>query len=525
MEHESVKSTISIDPSSGEQIGTTKIMQAEELYKTFERASEVQKDWAALPLNSRISYLLKVREYIVEHLDEMADVISRDNGKLKMDALSGELIPITMAIGYYCKIAAKVLKDKKLNSANIVLAFKRSLVRRLPIGVVGIISPWNYPFSIPMFDVIPGLLAGNAIILKTATETQMVSGIIKNAFEYADIPQGVMNVVNVPGRIIGDSLLDMGVGKLFFTGSVEIGQKLAVKAAENFIPVSLELGGNDSMIVCKNADIDRAVGGAIWGGFQNSGQSCGGIERIYVEAQVYDVFMDKLKKRVNGLYAGAGSEYSNDLGFITTNKQAETVREHIQDALDKGAEVHAQSGVSSADNKCLIPATVLCNVDHSMKIMREETFGPVVCVMKVNNIDEAIELANDSDLGLTASIWTKDNKYGINLSRRLETGVVNINDHLMSHGMAETPWGGMKKSGNGRSHGEFGMLAMTNVQVVVKDVLPFVKKHLWWHPFSEKLYNTLIGLVHIYSGKNIIVRIKGLFATVKAIPRIFKAER
>lgn len=511
-----------INPATGEEIGTVPVASIEELTEVIRNARIAQTSWSALSLDDRKKYLLKVREYIIENVDEIADTISLDNGKLTMDALNGELIPIVIAIGYYCRISPRLLKNRKLKSASWILSFKKSFVRRLPLGVVGIISPWNYPFSIPMFEVIPGLLAGNSIILKTASETQLVAGIIKDAFKYAEIPEGVMNVVNVPGRIIGDQLLEQGIDKLFFTGSFEVGRKLAVKAAENFIPVSLELGGNDSMIVCKNADIDRAVGGAIWGGFHNAGQSCGGIERIYVESEVYNDFMMKLKHRVENLHAGFGKELTNDLGCITTDKQLETIKNHVEDALTKGAQVFARSKVQETIGGSCLPAMVLTNVNHDMMIMREETFGPVVCVMKVKNVDEAIELTNDSDLGLTASIWTKNNKYGIELSKRIQAGVVNINDHLMSHGLAETPWGGMKKSGSGRSHGEFGLLEMTEPQVVVRDILPYVKNHLWWHPYNEALYNALKGLVYFKFGKIFKNRLQGIARLIRVIPRIFK---
>ncbi|MGE5397371.1 MAG: aldehyde dehydrogenase family protein, partial [Chitinophagales bacterium] len=377
---------------------------------------------------------------------------------------------------------------------------------------------------IPFSEVVMALLAGNTVILKTATQTQLVGLALKRCIESAGLPPGVFNYVNIPGSIAGDMILDNGVDKLFFTGSVPVGKYLMKKAADTLTPVSLELGGNDPMLVCEDADIYRAVMGAVWGGFTNSGQSCGGVERIYVHQAVYEPFMALLKEKVESLRVGFGINAGNDMGAMTTRSQVETVKAHLEDALAKGAVLYARSKVPE-DKKmqnCL-PAMVLTNVNHDMLTMREETFGPIIAVMKVNDMDEAIHLANDSDLGLSASVWSKNNARAEKIARQIQAGAVNINDHLMSHGQAETPWGGFKNSSIGRTHGDIGFEEMTQTQVIIKDILPGVKKDLWWPPNHQSVYNGLRGIMVFWYGHGFRRRFSGLWSFLKIAGRMFKA--
>jgi succinate-semialdehyde dehydrogenase/glutarate-semialdehyde dehydrogenase len=454
-----------------------------------------------------------IRDHLVEKADALAEVISRDNGKTRIDALATEVVPATMAISFYSKKAKKFLRDRRLPTGNIMLMNKRSKIVRVPCGVIGIVSPWNYPFAIPFSEVIMGLLAGNAVILKTASETQMVGLALKEAVDAARMPEGVFSFVNMPGRVIGDALLDNGIDKLFFTGSVDVGKKLMAKAAETLTPLSLELGGNDAMLVCEDADLHRAAGGAVWAGFSNCGQSCGGVERIYVHESAYEPFLEILKRKVEALRVGDGVNLDKDMGAMTTQRQIDTVNRHVEEALARGAVIHAQSAVpGDAESKSFLPATVLTNVNHDMQVMREETFGPVVGVMKVKDMEEAV-------VGLTGSVWTKNARKGEVIARKIQAGAVTINDHLMSHGLAETPWGGFKESGIGRTHGEIGFNEMTQPQVIVNDILPLVKRNLWWHPFDEKVYHGLKGVMEVPYARGLKRRLAGLWNLVKILPR------
>jgi len=511
-----------LNPATGERLGSSILHNENDLKEMIYHAGIAQKEWRKTAVGKRIQLVLKIRDFLVENADMLSETISRDNGKTRIEALATEILPATMAVSYYCKNAKRFLRDQKIGGGNIFLINKRSKIIRVPYGVVGIISPWNYPFSIPFSEVVMGLLAGNAIILKTATETQMVGLVLKNAIDSAGLPKDIFNFVNMPGKKAGDAFLNSGINKIFFTGSVAIGKYLMEKAAKTLTPLCLELGGNDAMIVCEDADPYRAALGALWAGFQNAGQSCGGVERIYVHEIIYDKFMRILKEKIETLRVGYDEDFNIDMGCMTTSKQIAIVNNHIQDAVAKGAKIFAQSKTNNNKHlKNFIPAVVLTDVNHSMTLMQDETFGPVVGVMKFHDYDEAIKLANDSYLGLTGSVWTNNKTLGNSIARQIKAGTVTINDHLMSHGLAETPWGGFKESGIGRTHGKSGFDEMTNQLVIVKDILPFVKKNLWWHPYSENLYVGLKGLIFCLYSKNITKKVKGIINLLKIVPRIF----
>jgi acyl-CoA reductase-like NAD-dependent aldehyde dehydrogenase len=513
-----------INPATGKSIGFSPIHSISDLKDSIEKARIAQQEWILLPIKERVLKIKRINDYLIDNADTLAEIISEDNGKTKIDALATEVFPAALAIKYYCKKASKFLRDKNLSYSTFVLSFKRSKIRRVPYGVIGIFSPWNYPFSIPFADVIMALLAGNAVILKVASEIQKVGLAIKDCIDYADLPENLFSYMNIPGRIAGNAFLEKGIDKLCFTGSVDVGKKLMVKASETLTPITLELGGNDPMLICEDADLERAAGGAAWAGFQNCGQSCGGVERIYVHEMVYDEFLKELTKRVETFRIGIGSDYNNDLGAMTTERQIDTIKKHINDALKKGGRIHAQSMVPEEVNlKNFIPATILTNVDHEMLVMNEESFGPVVGVMKISSMDEAVKLANDSDLGLTGSVWSKDKNNATELAKKIQAGAITINDHLMSHGLHETPWGGFKQSGTGRTHGEIGFSGMTQPQVIVNDILPFVKKDLWWFPFNKKVYEGLLGLMDFLFADSFGKKISGFFKTLKIVPRIFKS--
>ena len=514
--------TVSRNPATGEILGYSPLTPLESLKGIVHRARLAQHSWATAPLKERLRAMTRVRGYVVAHAEEIAGLIARDNGKTRVDALATEVFPAALAAHYYGKHAKGFLKDRWLRPGNLLLANKLSKIVRVPYGVIGVISPWNYPFSIPFSEVVMGLLAGNAVILKTATETQMVGRGLEHCFREAGLPEGLFAYVNLPGRLAGSAFLESGIDKLFFTGSVAVGKQLMAEAAATLTPLVLELGGNDPMLVCDDADLYRAVGGAAWAGFQNCGQSCGGVERIYVHEKVYHPFLELLKERVEGLRVGYDESFNVDMGAMTTERQVAVVKHHLEDALAKGAVIHARSPQPEGEGAGnFLPAVVLTLVTHEMLVMREETFGPVVGVMKVRDMEEAVALANDSHLGLTGSVWSKNWRKAEGLARRIQAGVVTINDHLMSHGLAETPWGGFKQSGIGRTHGAIGFAEMTQPRVIVHDVLPFARRSMWWYPHSKGLYRGLIGALELLYGKTIPKRLKGLARLLTIVPRYF----
>ena len=474
-------------------------------------ARSVQPAWAATPYTVRAQALRRVRRLLLERADGLASIISRDNGKVLVDALAAEVLPAAMAVGYYVKAARKVLRPSRARGGNILLFNKRNQLQALPYGVVGVISPWNYPFSIPFSEVVMALLTGNGVVLKVASDTLQVGQALADLFQQAGLPEGLFGYVVLPGSQAGPAFLEARVDKLFFTGSTEVGRTLLALSAPTLTPLVLELGGNDAAYVRADADVERAANGILWSGFSNAGQSCGGAQRILVHEAVYDAFVAALSRRISALRVGPGNDWSADMGAMTSAKQKKSVQDQVDACVAAGATIAAQSPAPAGGN--FLPAVVLTGVTPSMPIMREEVFGPVVGVVKVKDDDEAIGLANASPLGLTSSVWSRDHRRARQLARRIHAGAVLINDHLMSHGLAQTPWGGFGDSGVGRTHGEAGLTEMVRLQVVVDDVLPFASKNIWWHPYSEQVYQGLKALLHLLYGP-------GLGKRLGAIPRV-----
>jgi succinate-semialdehyde dehydrogenase/glutarate-semialdehyde dehydrogenase len=498
-----------------------RVDSVEDVRSAITRARAVQPAWAALPVRDRAAAVARIKTAIVDRADELAEIISRDTGKTRIDALTTEVLPSAGAVAWCCANAAKFLKDRRIAHSHFITGNKKPRIRRSPYGVVGVISPWNYPFTIPFSEVITGLLAGNAVILKVASQTQGVGRALAELVTAA-VPADVFQYVNLPGRIAGDALLGGGIDKLFFTGSTEVGRQLMAKAAETLTPLVLELGGNDPMLVCPDADLERATSGAVWAGLQNAGQSCGAVQRVYVHASVYEAFLEKLAAKVTALRVGPDSgRHDVDVGSMTTSDQAEKVRRQVEDAVRQGAVIRAQALPTAGASELFLPMTVLTNVNQSMDVVRHETFGPVLCVMPVASMDEAVTRANDCELALTASVWSRDKRGADALARRLQAGVVMINDHLMSHGLPEVPWGGFKQSGFGRTHGQLGFDEMTQPQAIVHDNMGGLKRNLWWHPYDAKVYDGMRGLLDLMYARGFGRRMQGLSKLLQSVPRYF----
>jgi succinate-semialdehyde dehydrogenase/glutarate-semialdehyde dehydrogenase len=436
-----------------------------------------------------------------------------------MDALSTDVFPGALMASYYARIAPDVLNSRRLGRSSILFFNKVSHLTRVPFGVIGIISPWNYPFTIPLHEVIPALLAGNGVLLKVATQVQPVGEAISEVVKAAGFPSGLFSLVHLPGAAAGDALLASGIDKLFFTGSTAIGKELMAKAAKKLVPVVLELGGNDPMIVLDDANLDRAAAGALWAGMSNAGQSCAGVERVYVEEGAWEGFRQRLVDRVSRLRVGPDKDFDVEVGSLTSEDQKKKVVGVLKDALKKGAEIVAQAGSSSG---LFHPVTVLEEADSSMTAMCEEVFGPIIALQKVRDESEAIARANDSIYGLTASVWSRNRGRARRVAAQLRAGTVTINDHLMSHGMAETPWGGFGQSGIGRSHGTLGFEEMTQPRVIVDDLLHWAPRNMWWYPHDKSVYEGLKGAMIALHGRGLFRRLGGLGRLVRTFMRSFR---
>ena len=510
--------TITRNPGTGEVIAHTPELDAPAVRAAIRRAREAQPDWAAAPLGERRRHIVAVRDALLRDMDEPARIISSCVGKPALEALATEVMPTVLGSRWYERHAARELKPRRLAMGSPLFFNKRSTVHRIPYGVVGIISPWNYPFGIPMHEIVPAMLAGNSVVFKTSPETLPVGQYMDGLFRAAGLPAGVFQHLNVDGPLCGDLFLEPeGVDKLFFTGSVRVGKELMAKAARSLKPLSLELGGKDAMIVCADADLERAANGAAWAGFTNAGQTCAGVERVYVHRAVYEPFMALLKHKVEALRVGV----ERDVGALCTDRQVATVRQHYDEALASGATLFAQAPQPAGLNGHFISPTVLTGVDHSMKVMREETFGPILGVMPAADDEAALALANDSHYGLTGSIWTRDLAKGVRLARRLHAGAVMVNDHLLSHGLTETPWGGPKDSGVGRGHGAWAFDEVTQPRVVVTDWLKLARRNVFWYPYHPAVYDGLKGALTALYGSGIGSRLAGTWKFLRILPRMF----
>ncbi|MDR0411006.1 MAG: aldehyde dehydrogenase family protein [Treponema sp.] len=470
------------------------------------KARVAQKLWEKTPYNERAKRLKKAAWFLGRSVDEITRVISEDNGKLPLDALATEVLPAILAMGFYIKNGRKFMRSRMIGGRSLLMFNKVSRMIFRPYGVIGIISPWNYPFAIPFSEVVMALLAGNAVILKTASATPNVGRVIERIFVEAGLTDGLFAYVEVPGKEAGPAFIAGGIDKLFFTGSTATGKELSALAAPRLLPLVLELGGADAAIIRIDADLDRAAAGLIWAGFSNAGQSCGGVQRVLVHRAVFVAFLEKLRRLTESLREGI------DMGPMTTFKQKQMVQRQIDACLAKGAKIAVKS--RSTENSNFLPAMILTDVPDDTPIMREEIFGPVFAVIPVNDDEEALRIANSSVYGLTGSVWSRDRQTARLLAARMNAGTVMVNDHLMSHGLAETPWGGFGDSGLGRTHGEVGFREMLKTQVVVDDFLPAVKRNLWWQPYSEKVYVGIRAIVELLTG--------GLLSKVKAFPSVLR---
>jgi succinate-semialdehyde dehydrogenase/glutarate-semialdehyde dehydrogenase len=487
-----------------------------------EKARKAHAVWAGLSYHQRARRIKKAGRSLAKKRDAIVEIIQKENGKLAVDALAAEVIPALMAVPYYIKTGKRLCKPRAIRGGNILMSYKQSRMIYKPWGVVGIISPWNYPFAIPFSEVIMALLAGNAVILKTASITPGCGKIIGEILKAAKLPDGLFTTVEMPGEMAGHAFINSGIDKLFFTGSTETGKLLMALAAKRLLPLTLELGGADAAIIRKDADIDRAVAGIIWAGFSNCGQSCGGVQRIFVHKDIYKDFLEKLKLKVESLTTG--KDLSCDLGPLASKKAKDEFRNHIKNCLARGSEITAMSKTITAENEVnihgqrpvnlFVPAIVLTNIKRGMSIMEEEIFGPVVGVMPYKDDMEAVTLANDSPYALTGSVWSHNKRKAKKLAAFVNAGAVMINDHLMSHGLAQTPWGGFGASGLGRTHGEAGFREMLRHKVIINDILPGARREPWWQPYSPKIYRGLIALSNLLAGS--------LFKKIGALPGVIK---
>jgi acyl-CoA reductase-like NAD-dependent aldehyde dehydrogenase len=472
------------NPATGAIVGSAPVLAPDEVGALVARARAAQPGWEALGFEGRTAVLRRAQKWVTDNQDRIVETIVSETGKTHDDALINEVGYAATAFGFWARHAAGYLADEKVRTSSPFVLGRRLVVRYRPLGVIGVIGPWNYPLTNSFGDCIPALAAGNAVILKPSEVTPLTSLLMAEALRECGLPEDVFLVATGDGAT-GAALVD-AVDMVMFTGSTATGKKIMARAAETLTPVSLELGGKDPMIVLADADLERATDAATYYSMQNAGQTCISVERVYVEAPIYDAFVDKLTRKVAALRQGASSGPGTvDVGAITFPPQLDIVQRHVAEAREAGARV-LTGGEARTDGGRFFEPTVLVDVDHSMTCMTEETFGPTVPVMKVADAEEAVRLANDSQYGLAASVWTKDAARGEEVARRIESGVVCVNDAQLNYLALELPMGGWKASGLGTRHGAGGIRKYCRQQsLLVTRFVPPVRD-LQFYPFGAR---------------------------------------
>ena len=498
---------ISRNPATGEVLRELECASPAEVHAAVERARAAQPAWADLGVGRRLAVLREFQRRLHERKTEVARLITQEAGKPYVEALLTEVTVVLDAARFVIENAHGFLRDEPVPHGNLAMKAKRGMLVREPYGVIAIISPWNYPFSTPATETLAALAVGNAVVLKPSELTPLVGLELASLLHAAGVPEEVFQVVVGDGAT-GAAVLDANVDKVIFTGSVATGKRIAQAAAERLLPVLLELGGKDPMLVLEDADVDVASSAAVWGAFTNAGQACLSIEPCYVHASLYEPFLKACVEKTKKLRVGNGLEEGVEFGPMIHERQLHIVERHVEDARAQGARILTGGTRLPEFGANFYAPTVIADVTPEMVLMREETFGPVLPVAAFQAEDEAVRLANDSEFGLAASVWTRDSGRGERVARRLVAGTVMVNDMISCFGISEAPHGGMKASGIGRTHGRIGLEEMVRVKYLDVDRMPGIKK-VWWYGYGERFRKQMEGFVDMQFARGMGARLSG----------------
>ncbi|HMJ13806.1 MAG TPA: aldehyde dehydrogenase family protein [Polyangiaceae bacterium] len=472
-------------PLTDEPIGEIAVSNEAEVREAVARARRAQPAWEALAFPERAAIMRRAIKILLRDQEEYIQVIRRETGRSRFETIMMEIFPACDSLEYWGKNAQKLLQDERPGMH--LLRTKKLVITYRPLGVVGIITPWNGPFILALNPTVQALMAGNTVVLKPSEVTPFSGHLVRRLFDAAGLPADAFIVVDGDGEA-GAALVNAGVNKIAFTGSVRTGRKIGEACGRNLIPCTLELGGKDPMIVCEDADLDRAARGCVFGAFLNAGQFCCSTERVYVVERVADEFISKVVACVSTLRQGIEGEY--DIGPMIWPKQLEVVEQHVNDALAKGAKLLIGGRRNTTLGGLFYEPTVLTDVTHQMRVMREETFGPVLPIVRVQDEQEALRLANDSDYGLSSTLWTNDEEKALRLARLMESGSVCVNDSSVTYGALEAPFGGMKTSGLGNVHGASALKSYAAAKPVLMNRFR-QKEEMVWYPYTREKSDTL----------------------------------
>lgn len=490
---QTIKST---NPATGEVLGEVPIHTPDEVRQAVARGRAAQESWGLLSVTERCRRVLWFKDALVTRAEELADLLSRETGKPRFEALTHEVVLVADLAAFYADKGPEFLAPQELELH--LLKQKKAYIHHPPLGVVGILSPWNFPLSIPLGDVIAALVAGNAVVVKPSEMAPLIVLRAKEIYDAAGLPPDLLQVVT-GGPQTGAALIDAGVDKIVFTGSVAGGRKVAAACGERLIPCTMELGGKAAAIVCDDADLERAARAIVWGGLANSGQVCVSVERVLAVESIHDRLVERVVELASKVRQGDPSTEEIDVGAITFPRQIEVAEKLIADAVAKGATVRVGGKRPSRAGQFFEP-TVLTGCTENMDVVREEIFGPIIPIMKVRDERDAIRIANDSHLGLAGYVFTKDRERGQRLAEQVQAGSVLINDVLTAYAITDAPFGGIKASGFGRVHGREGLVSMTQTRVVSYDRFGSFEKEPTWFPYSNKAYRLALKASRVIFG-------------------------
>lgn len=508
-----------VSPASGKDLGEVAATSPNEVGEIVRRARKIAPEWGTTAPAGRVHLLKEVRHQIYDNLDDIIEVVSDQCGKPRAEALAHDVLPTVLMLQYYERMAPRWLRPERVGVVVGPLLGASSKVEYRPFGVVGCISPWNYPFFLSFLGIAPALFAGNTVVLKPSEVTPGVGEILRRVLE--PLSPGVASVIQGGGEV-GAALVDAPVDKLCFIGSPTTGRKIAEAAAKHLTPVVMELGGQDAAIVCDDADLDVASSGVLWAAFMNAGQTCAAIERAYVVDSVADRFEDLLVDKVLRLR----QDSAGDVGSLTAQRQLETVTRHVADALEKGAKLLVGgpgTGRKNADGTLWASPTVIEGRSEDMAIATEETFGPLLPIVRVRDEEEAIRRVNEDGFNLTSSVWTRDRRRARSIASRLRAGTVVINGHGDTAGAPWTPWGGVGESGYGRLNGRHGLREFAVPVNVSTSVAPRMKK-LWWYPYGDPTTTTLRSFTEVLTARTVPQKVTALRSLASNAGRALKEK-
>ena len=521
---------VSLNPATGDEIGRVPQTPPDEVLAAVERSRAAFGKWKNSSFSDRRILVMGAREVILAEMDEIAHLISAESGKPFGEAIAMEIAPVLDLMQHFARRAEKLLKPVKIDIGLYKLLGRTSRIVYHPLGVVGIIPAWNYPFTIPLGEAAMALMAGNSVVIKPSELTPFIGLKIKEIFKKAGAPKDLVQVVTGDGRT-GAALVDAAPDKIMFTGSVATGKKIAAAAAKNLTSVVLELGGKDPMIVFDDANLELAPGAAVWGAFCNAGQSCSSVERLYVQEGTAEKLTSLIVEKTRQLQQGPGDQENISIGAMSSDRQLKLVEDHVDDFRKQGADIltggKRNEVLSSAVRRqttggeqaggLFYEPTVIAGATNEMRAMQEETFGPTLPIATFKTEEEAIRLANDSEFGLTASVWTSDLKKGRRVAERIEAGSVCVNEVLYTHGIGQTPWGGFKNSGRGRTHGREGLMELVQPQHIHVNRFAFLPDP-WWLPYSPEAVNTFRGFAKYFATGS-------LLKTTRLLPQLWRRVR